>query len=1393
MSDVLKKLTGTTLAEFSIGLGANKVRFRTNSGRAEFQHAGEGWKEINLASVVIYDNASSTLAASNVNDAIDELDLKTSATTSTGLDFGGAVSINADPTKYDVAAGAATFVDAYTDPQNPTIIANTWTAKVGVTLTTLATQPVTYLYIDSSGNMVERASIDREDLRQYCLLAVAVHTNLTSISDISNIPIWRKDFQLKFSDAINAIGPTFKTGGADYLANGANQNIDREEGTFYGGGHGFHTNPKSPNIVMIGAESAISFLLMQRHPTSTIIVPASTVPTSQYDPNGDGSLVSIPTDFFTIHRIYFAPSVGITSVQYGQFAYDSLKKAVDNYDRENFEKVPELMEVPVSCALVVKSGVTDLSSSTSAKFINYGALGDADYAHIPNSARFVEAVELTDGLSYQRQEIALVLDTGVVYADIQAVGGGDLTYAFEQREYTLDCTTGAGVGGTARVALTAGSATNPQENWVYATRSGDIAVLTAATSRPSGEFAYIGRYLIPDTTTFSTDGPYLDQRYTDAKSFGGRGSVERTNEWIRTQDATYEEGMAQTVTITANVGVPDDVDYSVASGDAWQKHLQTTPSRQVSVDGIYVANHPTTSYLKLTDLADILIDANGNSLSGKRFNYVVWAAVSSTAGNFKLFLNLPLGSYGSNADVIADPDGSSVTSIPKEFRGTGFLIGRLALRHQPISGGTWTNIAQSELGLQVIDLRGQKPGNYGGAASIPASSTFDDSAFRIFNNTDNDKLFGFDASQIATGNTRIVTVPDKDITLDDAGDPRDPNAHAGSHTDGTDDIQNATTGQKGLMTATQVTNLDANTAARHTRLHSMASALDHSATSWRIFYSNGSGDVVELVNGASGTVLTSGGAAAAPAWQSVAGTGDVVGPSSATDNALARFDGTTGKLIQNSVATLSDTGVLTILTDGSAVIDLKADANTGSLTDLPYIRQYDDGVILKNIYGVVGTANLAPDGSAYVGVVNGDTLLGTFTGALCLGSVSEVYICVQSSPGADESVVNINPNASTYDKALRIYGTGIFNSLGQINFGDAEYAWIAETSDDDLGLHGDGYVQISTNDHLSIGSGNRYDLETYAPRIFIDPTLGILVSANTTTIAQYPDTAFQIKGTSGITAALYVDRYSGDLSSPVLALRKSRGTIAVPGSGVLANDYLANIEFAGNYGSGFGVGADIWVRAAESFSSGQYGTKLDIRNCATGSSTLISRLQIESDGTLNVAGTSNYENLVDSDDDLPNWKAVTDRTLDKADIVFEAYNATGGTNIDGTEATLGLSNTKLSDTSFSLATNEVTVSATGVFEIEVSVDVEGVTDQTGGARCTILMLLQKDTGGGYATVTGGARKLYLRETTQNGRSFETTESLSSGDKLRVRVQRTNGTTVAKTIAESNILRIKRVR
>lgn len=56
----------------------------------------------------------------------------------------------------------------------------------------------------------------------------------------------------------------------------------------------------------------------------------------------------------------------------------------------------------------------------------------------------------------------------------------------------------------------------------------------------------------------------------------------------------------------------------------------------------------------------------------------------------------------------------------------------------------------------------------------------------------------------------------------------------------------------------------------HTRLHAMTDVLDHSATNWRLFHSNGAGQVAEIVLGAANTVLISSGASAAPGFAQLA-------------------------------------------------------------------------------------------------------------------------------------------------------------------------------------------------------------------------------------------------------------------------------------------------------------------------------------------------------------------------------------------------------------------------------------------------------------------------------------------------------------------------------------------
>lgn len=107
---------------------------------------------------------------------------------------------------------------------------------------------------------------------------------------------------------------------------------------------------------------------------------------------------------------------------------------------------------------------------------------------------------------------------------------------------------------------------------------------------------------------------------------------------------------------------------------------------------------------------------------------------------------------------------------------------------------------------------------------------------------------------------------------------------------------------------------------------------------------------------------------------STAGSGDVVGPASSTDNAFARFDSTTGKLLQNSTgATLNDTGapsftgavnVAGTSSSGAAVVlaeDTDNGTNTVTLSAASNIATSFE-LKLPNADGISGQA-IVTDGS----------------------------------------------------------------------------------------------------------------------------------------------------------------------------------------------------------------------------------------------------------------------------------------------------------------------------------------------------------------------------------------------------------------------------------------------
>jgi hypothetical protein len=95
------------------------------------------------------------------------------------------------------------------------------------------------------------------------------------------------------------------------------------------------------------------------------------------------------------------------------------------------------------------------------------------------------------------------------------------------------------------------------------------------------------------------------------------------------------------------------------------------------------------------------------------------------------------------------------------------------------------------------------------------------------------------------------------------------------------------------------------------------------------------------------------------------GTADVVGPASATDNAIARYDSTTGKLIQNSGITIADgaTGALSGTNTGDQTITLTGNV-TGSGTGSFAATIANDAVTYAKMQNVSAASRLLGRGSS---------------------------------------------------------------------------------------------------------------------------------------------------------------------------------------------------------------------------------------------------------------------------------------------------------------------------------------------------------------------------------------------------------------------------------------------
>ena len=262
------------------------------------------------------------------------------------------------------------------------------------------------------------------------------------------------------------------------------------------------------------------------------------------------------------------------------------------------------------------------------------------------------------------------------------------------------------VTGGISIALTAGTDAVPVLNKIWIPK--DTQVLTKGATWPSGvEYVPIATVFCQSAASAATDGLYKVHAWTDhTYKTDETGHLAHITHWIREQNASWHSGAQVSPTLGAA-----QFDIATSAGIVMQLHEHTFPALTTvaSVDPLFVVNDSVTAYKRVANMVSQLLDSAGATLSNKYYSIVVWGVVSEDAVDCQLMVNLPTGSYLTAASAQADASVYAVYGIPESFRGCGFLIARLVVKHAP-AGNTYTLV-------ESIDLRGTSPQGFGGGSS----------------------------------------------------------------------------------------------------------------------------------------------------------------------------------------------------------------------------------------------------------------------------------------------------------------------------------------------------------------------------------------------------------------------------------------------------------------------------------------------------------------------------------------------------------------------------------------------------------------------------------------------------------------------------------------------------
>jgi hypothetical protein len=252
----------------------------------------------------------------------------------------------------------------------------TWNA-ITQSITNIATQQVTYLYIDNNGALQQQSTrFTSQQYHDYIPLGAVGHFDFTQVSAFGGGVQTAYDQISQISNFVDAFGP-LKMSGYGLTGQAGSLRLSVGAGTSFIHGGFYQNNPEFPSQITTPLQATASIARVQR---SGSVITFDTnagnlytvVDPTQYDRDGDGILHSVGSGNWSIQRVFADPKTGVLYIYYGQARYTSLLNALQFLPTDPFTEGDTFDFTTFIGFLVLKGNASDITDTAANSIINGG-------------------------------------------------------------------------------------------------------------------------------------------------------------------------------------------------------------------------------------------------------------------------------------------------------------------------------------------------------------------------------------------------------------------------------------------------------------------------------------------------------------------------------------------------------------------------------------------------------------------------------------------------------------------------------------------------------------------------------------------------------------------------------------------------------------------------------------------------------------------------------------------------------------------------------------------------------------------------------------------------------------------------------------------------------------